>query len=280
MRWLLIWIVTTLPVLAHPALATPRLTISDLANSELASPIEVDLELVLAVDVSRSMSPHELEIQRRGYAEALTSDEVWTAIRGGMTGRIALTYMEWAGVEDHRVVVPWTLIEDRADITFFARRITAHFDDAMRRTSISGALEAAAFAFDQNEYKGLRRVVDVSGDGPNNSGPRVLTARDQVLAQGIVVNGLPLMTQDEWSARWGIPDLDIYYENCVIGGPGSFVLPVWSWEDFEPTLRRKLVLELAGRRPEEAPASIPASGYDCEIGEKIWLRNMQDGFLP
>ncbi len=239
---------------------------------------EVDLELVLAVDVSRSMTIAELEIQRRGYAEALTSDEVWGAIRGGMIGRVAVMYMEWAGSQDQRVVVPWTLIETRHDAAGFAGRITTHFDGAMRRTSISGGLAAAAIAFELNDFTGLRRVIDISGDGPNNQGRPVLPARAEVLAQGIVINGLPLMTQDEMSERFGIPDLDVYYSNCVTGGPGAFVLPVWSWEDFEPTLRRKLVLELAGVRP--APRTIPVSGYDCMIGEKIWERYFGDWYSP
>lgn len=254
----------------------------------LAAPIaaqpqtEVDLELVLAADVSRSMSPNELEIQRRGYAEALTSDEVWGAIENGMIGRIALTYMEWAGVSHHRVVVPWTLIQTRADAAAVAEQLIENYDSAMRRTSISGALEAAAFSFDLNDFIGLRRVIDVSGDGPNNQGMPVLQARHRVLEQGIIINGLPLMTQDELSLRWGIPDLDAYYANCVIGGPGSFALPVWDWKDFEPTLRRKLVLELAGRPVTERDRTAPqhVDGYDCMIGEKIWQRNMGDWYSP
>ncbi|MEX0285522.1 MAG: DUF1194 domain-containing protein [Paracoccaceae bacterium] len=244
-----------------------------------AQQVEVDLELVLAVDVSRSMSAEELEIQRRGYAAALTSDEVWEAIRGGMIGRVAITYMEWAGSLDQRIVVPWTLIETREDAAAFADRITAHFDGAMRRTSISGGLKAASIAFEVNDFIGLRRVIDISGDGPNNQGRPVLPARSDVLAQGIVINGLPLMTQDEFSERFGIPDLDAYYTNCVIGGPGAFMLPVWSWEDFEPTLRRKLVLELAGLAPTQ-PRIIQADAYDCMIGEKIWERYFGDWYSP
>lgn len=249
-----------------------------LARPLHAEPVEVDLELVLAVDVSRSMTPLELEIQRRGYAEALTSDEVWTAIRGGMIGRVALTYMEWAGQFHQRVVVPWTLIETREDAARFAAAITAHFDGSMRRTSISGGLEAATIAFEINDFHGLRRVIDISGDGPNNHGRPVLPARSEVLAKGIIINGLPLMTEDEMSRRFGIPDLDAYYTNCVIGGPGAFMLPVWSWEDFEPTLRRKLVLELAGIEPQ--PQIVPVAGYDCMIGEKLWEQYFGDWYSP
>ena len=131
---------------------------------------EVDVELFLAVDVSRSMQPFELEIQRRGYAAALTSPEVQAAIAGGLLGRIAITYVEWAGADSQRIVVPWTLLENPEQAAGIAQQITANFDDALRRTSISGALDFAADSIDGNRFDGLRRVIDVSGDGPNNMG--------------------------------------------------------------------------------------------------------------
>lgn len=242
--------------------------------------LEVDLELILAADVSRSMSPLELEIQRQGYAAALASAEVIGAVRGGMIGRIALTYVEWAGADHQRVVVPWTLIETGEQARAFGETLTARFDGAMRRTSLSGALRHTAAMFDTNAYTGLRRVIDISGDGPNNQGEPVLRARSDVLAKGIIINGLPLMTVDDLSLRWGIADLDDYYTNCVIGGAGSFMIPVHSWEEFEPAIRRKLVLEIAGDRPRAAPRIRRVSGYDCLIGEKIWQRNMNDSFVP
>ncbi len=237
---------------------------------------EVDVELVLAVDVSRSMTPAELEIQRRGYAEALSSDEVFKTIDKGMIGRIAVTYLEWAGSGSQTVVIPWTLIETRDDAQALADRLTSWFNDGMRRTSISGALLYGADSFELNDFVGLRRVIDVSGDGPNNSGALVLDARSQVLARGITINGLPLMTRDAFSDRWGIPDLDIYYQNCVIGGPGAFVIPVLTWDQFAKAVRRKLVLEIAGLIPQADPQVIRAATYDCLVGEKIWQRNMGD----
>jgi hypothetical protein len=179
---------------------------------------EVDLELFLAVDVSRSMSPAELEIQRRGYAEALSSEAVISRITGGMIGEIAITYVEWAGMRSQGVVVPWTVIDSPEAARAVAHQITSHFDGGMRRTSISGALLYAQRSMEENAYRGLRRVIDISGDGPNNQGLLAPVARDRVLAAGITINGLPLMTSDPFSERWGIPDLDIYYENCVIGG--------------------------------------------------------------
>lgn len=236
--------------------------------------LEVDVELFLAVDVSRSMSAEELEIQRRGYAEALASDEVFAAIRRGPIGRIAVTYVEWAGSASHRVIVPWTLIETRDQAIAAANQITAHFDGSMRRTSITQALLYAADDFDDNGFAGLRRVIDVSGDGPNNQGGPVEAARDAVLAQGITINGIPLMTRDELSIRWGIDDLDEYYRRCVIGGPGSFVIPVLRWDQFAEAVRRKLVLEIAGgpvRLYHAQARQLPP--YNCLIGEQIWERN-------
>ncbi len=234
----------------------------------------MDVELFLAVDVSRSMSPAELEIQRRGYAEALTSRDVGAAIAGGLIGRIAVTYVEWAGEYSQRVVVPWTLIDTPQSAQSVANQITAHFDEGLRRTSISGALLYAAEDFDDNGFQGLRRVIDVSGDGPNNQGRPVLRARQAVLDKGFIINGLPLMTQDALSEIWGIPDLDVYYQRCVIGGPGAFVVPVLSWDQFADAVTRKLVLEIAGppaRLIRAQSRTLPP--YDCLVGEKLWQRN-------
>ncbi len=236
------------------------------------SDLEVDVELVIAVDVSRSMTPRELEIQRRGYAEALVSDQVVSAIERGMLGRVALAYMEWAS--DQRVLVDWTLVRDRAGAEAFAAQLTAEFDSAFRRTSISGALDFAATLFDGNGFTGLRRVIDISGDGPNNQGRRVDAARDDTLSRGIVINGLPLMTREGLGMQWHLEDLDEYYRHCVIGGPGAFVIPVLEWRHFPTAVRRKLVLELAQRAPGAAGRATRVdtteSGYDCLAGEKIW----------
>ena len=238
-----------------------------------AQDIEVDLELFLAVDVSRSMSPEDLDIQRRGYAEALTSPDVTQALQSGLNGKIALTYVEWAEDYAQRVIVPWTLVETSEDATTIANRITAHFDSSLRRTSISGAIRYATQDFEGNGFKGFRRVIDISGDGPNNQGAPVQDARDAALTKGIIINGLPLMTEDAISNIWGIPDLDIYYQRCVIGGPGAFVIPVHGWSQFPDAVRRKLVLEIAGipavPRIIKAQAR-PLPPYDCLVGEKMW----------
>ena len=180
---------------------------------------EVDIELALMVDVSRSMAPGELELQRRGYAEAISSDEVVGAILNGFTGRIALTYVEWAGNGTNREVIPWTLVDSREVAEEIAAQLRATRSFGMRRTSISGAIRYAMHAIDENDFEGLRRVIDISGDGPNNQGGLVTAARDRALAEGFVINGLPLMTQ-EGNSFWTLDDLDLYYEACVIGGTG------------------------------------------------------------
>ncbi|MDW4497508.1 DUF1194 domain-containing protein [Sulfitobacter sp. D35] len=246
-----------------------------------AETTEVDVELFLAVDVSRSMSAVELEIQRRGYAAALVSDEVISAVEGGLLGRIAITYVEWAGEGSQTVVVPWTVLASLEDAVGVANAITARFNNGMRRTSISGALDYAARDIRENAYDGLRRVIDVSGDGPNNQGGPVLASRDAALAEGLVINGLPLMTSDAFSEIWGIPDLDAYYRNCVIGGPGAFVIPVLNWDQFAEAVKRKLVLEIASVPPEAVPVQYRADEpYDCLIGEKKWQENRRYFDIP
>lgn len=243
-----------------------------------AQEVEVDVELVLAVDVSRSMSPRELEIQRRGYAEALVSQPVLNAIRGGLTGRIALRYVEWSNHGQQRVIVDWTLVANAEDARRVALQLTARFDSALRRTSISDAIDQSAVSFEGNGFTAPRRVIDVSGDGPNNNGRPVEMARDAAIAAGVVINGLPLMTNEGMGTQFHLTDLDVYYRECVIGGPASFVIPVHDWDQFPAAVRRKLVLELAGTAPETAPlikadfSGQTARGYDCMIGEKIWRR--------
>ncbi|MCX7306236.1 MAG: DUF1194 domain-containing protein [Hyphomicrobiales bacterium] len=247
-----------------------------------ASAVEpVDVELVLAVDVSLSMSPTELDIQRDGYAAALTDDRVLQAISDGGFGKIAVTYFEWAGVTSQHIVVPWTIIANRADAERVAAMLSAQAPNSARRTSVSAALEFGADLFAESEYRGLKRVIDISGDGPNNQGVPVEAARDAAVAQGIVVNGLPLMTTGGVSGTYDVTNLDRYYSDCVIGGPGAFMVPVNDWSQFPEAIRRKLVLELAGAdspawRAEIETGSLPVvlaqarPAADCMIGEKMW----------
>jgi hypothetical protein len=234
--------------------------------------VPVDVELVLAVDVSYSMDPDEQALQREGYAMALTSKEFMQALREGANGKIAITYIEWAGQSDQRIVVPWRLIEGPESADAVAAEIAAAPFRRASRTSISGALEFAKPLFDHSGYRGLRRVIDVSGDGANNSGRLIAPMRDEVIAAGITINGLPIMLKRANAGTMDIENLDVYYEDCVIGGPGAFVVPIRERSKFIEATRMKLVLEVAGRQPEPRVirASAQAPRISCTIGETMW----------
>lgn len=232
----------------------------------------VDVEVVLAVDVSYSMDPDEQQLQREGYIAAITSREFLQAIKQGMQGRISLTYVEWAGSHHQQIIVPWRLIDGPETADAFAADIGRARYTRASRTSISSALLFVAPLFDGSGYRGVRRVIDVSGDGVNNNGPPVTVARDEVLAKGITINGLPIMLKRPNISTLDIEQLDVYYEDCVIGGPGSFVIPIKEREQFKEAIRTKLVLEIAGRTPERpvVPAAAAAPRISCTIGERLW----------
>ena len=185
----------------------------------------VDAELVLAVDVSYSMDHDEQVLQREGYMTGITSREFLQALRNGVSGKVAVTYFEWAGPYDQKIIVPWRLIDGPEAADAFADEIGRAPYRRASRTSISGALGFAKPLFADSGFRGLRRVIDVSGDGANNAGQLVTLARDDVLAAGITINGLPIMLKRPSSFTMDIENLDVYYEDCVIGGPGSFVVP-------------------------------------------------------
>jgi uncharacterized protein DUF1194 len=249
-------------------LAAPRLV--DLPDK--AAKTSVDVELVLAVDVSYSMDLEELALQRDGYVQALTSPDFLNAVKQGMHGKVAVSYFEWAGMSDQRVVADWHVIDSEASARVIANVIANAPIRRSYRTSISGALSFAAPMFDTSGHRGIRRVIDVSGDGANNQGPPVTMARDQVLEKGISINGLPIMLKRPSAANMDLEELDIYYEDCVIGGPGSFVIPIKDREKFKEAIRTKLVLEIAGREPQArvVPASAAAPRISCLIGERMW----------
>lgn len=235
-----------------------------------AAETEVDVALVLAVDISFSMDTDEQELQRAGFVEALRSPEVHEAIGRGLIGQIAVTYFEWAGVADRHVVVPWTLIDGPESAVRFAEDLEFERIHRARRTSISGAIDYGLDLLAESGVRALRNVIDVSGDGPNNEGRPVTLARDRAIEEGVTVNGLPIMLKQP--GYLDIHELDRYYIDCVIGGPGAFVVPVRSPEEFVTAIRTKLVLEIAGEMPEEpllryAQASPPT---DCLIGERQW----------
>src|SRR5229473_1407923 len=260
----------TAALLAVAGFAAPGSAPSYADNSATAVP--VDVELVLAVDVSYSMDPDEQALQREGYIAGITSREFMQALRSGQHGKVAVTYFEWAGPGDQRIIMPWRLIDGPEAADAVANQIArAPYRRAMF-TSIASALRFATPLFDASGYRVIRRVIQVSGDNANNSGPFVTIVRDDVLAAGITINGLPIMLKRPNSFTMDIDNLDIYYEDCVIGGPGAFVIPIREREQFKEATRTKLVLEIASLTPERplVPVQTRAPRVSCTVGEQMW----------
>jgi hypothetical protein len=232
----------------------------------------VDVELILATDISYSMDMDELAVQREGYAQALVSSEFLQALKSLPNSKIAVTYFEWAAAGDQKIIIPWRLIEGPETADAVANEIMKTPVRRASRTSISGAIYFAMPLFDQDPYHGLRRVIDISGDGPNNSGAPVVGARDQALSKGIVINGQPIMVKEPSHSTMDIDNLDFYYEDCVIGGPGSFVVSIKDRDKFKEAIRTKLLLEVAGKEPGRRIVSVAEKEprVSCLIGEKIW----------
>ncbi|MEZ5854465.1 MAG: DUF1194 domain-containing protein [Hyphomicrobiaceae bacterium] len=244
----------------------------------------VDVALVLAVDISLSMDSDEQRLQRDGYVAAFRHPDVLKAIASGVHGRIAVAYLEWAGAHAQTVTLDWQLIGSAVEAESFAVALASQPLQRERMTSISAALAAGADLLERSGVVAVRRVIDVSGDGPNNAGPPVLEARRRVLAKGIVINGLVIQLKRSGRGQYAyfdLPDLDRYYASCVIGGPGSFMLAVNDRDNFAEGIRRKLLLEIAGVVPAQ-PRLIPAQlrpatpAYDCLIGEKRWRQYLED----
>jgi Protein of unknown function (DUF1194) len=256
-----------------PSFATPGpklQTEQRLTEKDGATP--VDIELILAVDVSYSMDMDELAIQREGYAQAIVSKEFLSALKTGPNGKVAVTYFEWAASSDQKIIIPWRVIDGPESADAVASEIMKTPIRRASRTSISGAIYFAMPLFDESPYKGLRRVIDISGDGPNNNGAPVTGARDEALSKGIVINGLPIMVKEPSYSTMDIDNLDYYYEDCVIGGPGSFVVTIKDREKFKEAIRTKLLLEVAGKQPDRPviPVADTEPRVSCLVGEKIW----------
>ncbi len=262
-----------------------------IANSPAAPRAEeaVDLELILAIDVSRSVDTLEAQLQRHGYVAAFLNPLVMDAVRSGFLRRIAVMYFEWAGYGHNRIVVDWTLIDGEASAHAFAAKLAEVPLQSARRTSISSAIDFAVPSFDANGIEGTRRVIDISGDGANNLGRLVTEARDQAIAAGVTINGLPIMNGRPSFSGWrGVPDLDLYYVNCVIGGPGAFVVVANGVRDYASAILRKLILEIAGTTPPNRLATAPAAvswptlvatdraGPPCDAGERRFQRFIDD----
>lgn len=240
----------------------------------------VDLELILAVDVSGSVDDQEAKLQRDGYVAAITNEKVLRAIKSGRLGRIAVAYVEWAGRGTGRTVVEWTVIDGPAAARDFADALDAEPLNIELWTSISGVIDYGLDLFDLSPHRGKRRVLDISGDGPNNDGGPVTLARDKAVKAGIIINGLPIINNRP--SRYGfppMPHLDNFYRDCVIGGFGAFIVVANTFQDFARAIRRKLVLEIAGLRPQPPPRIIPARAGihpPCDMGEII--RDSRESF--
>jgi len=262
--------------LSTAAIAGIPLSLADKSGNA----VPVDVELVIAVDVSYSMDPDEQKLQREGYIRALTSHEFLNALREGAQGKIAVTYFEWAGQYDQKIVMPWRLIDGPEAADAVAAEIANAPYRRASRTSISGGLIFASKLFESSGYRGTRRVIDVSGDGTNNAGELIVPTRDNVLAQGITINGLPIMLKRPNPGSLDIENLDFYYEDCVIGGPGAFVVPIHNTDQFIDATRTKLILEIAGRQlgPRVMPASADKPRISCTIGERMWQERWGGGY--
>jgi len=254
----------------------------------------VDLELVLAVDISQSMDQDEHALQRNGYVEAFRHNDVVNAVLSGPEGRIAVVYMEWAGDFEPIVTIPWTIIDSQNAARDFADRLEKEPIFGEQRTSISTALIKATQLIQGNDIASHRQVIDVSGDGANNAGSPVEPVRDEVVKRKITINGLPIMLEKP-KEYYDIDHLDRYYKHCVIGGDGAFIAPVFDLKHLAATIRKKLVMEIASIEvaPEAAPIQfaeaetaapgvpgliraqlkLPTEKTDCQIGEKVWGGN-------
>ncbi len=262
---------------------TLPLLLAGLISQAEAADERVDLELVLAVDVSRSVDAGEAQLQREGYIEAFRNPNVMRAVRSGFIGKIAVAYVEWAGTGHVEMVVDWTPIDDDESARKFAAALGRAPSRSALYTSISGAIDFALPMFKHNGFEGTRQVIDVSGDGPNNAGSLVTTARDKAVARDITINGLPILDNGGGPfSRYNIADLDLYYRDCVIGGPGAFLVVAADFKDFARAVRRKLIFEIAGRVPRPAARLLPAQATGkarvsppCDIGEQL-LRSVDD----
>ena len=214
---------------------------------------EVDLLLVLASDVSRSVDTRKFELQRQGYAAALSNPRVIDAIKSGPHGRIAICFVEWSGATSQKLVIDWTIISDMAS----ARKIGDQMLELPRsfadRTSIAVGLEYSMLQLENSPFQAPRRTIDVSGDGTNNSGRDIASVRDEVLARGVTINGLVILSDTPlpWNPEHTNPPggLDEYYRRNVTGGPGSFVMVAENHNSFGQAIVKKMIAEIAWLEP-------------------------------
>src|SRR3954452_23804765 len=216
---------------------------------------QVDLLLVLASDVSRSVDTRKFELQRQGYAAALSNPRVIDAIKSGPNGRIAICFVEWSGATSQKLVIDWAIVSDMAS----ARKIGDQLLELPRsfadRTSIAAGLEFSLVQLNNAPFEAPRRTIDVSGDGTNNSGRDIASVRDEVLARGITINGLVILSDTPlpWNPEHTNPPggLDGYYRNNVVGGPGSFVMVAENHDSFGQAIVKKMIAEIAWLEPAQ-----------------------------
>jgi len=257
----------------------------------------VDLELILAVDVSGSIDRTEAELQREGYQRALMNPEVIDAIKSGPLRKIALSYVEWAGMGHYKIVVDWQIVDGMESARTFVERLNAMPVENAHRTSLSDAITFSARHLTTNAFEGTRSIVDISGDGANNYGRLVTEARDEAVSQGVIINGLPILTETPTGGTYpSIPDLDLFFRDCVIGGPGAFHVVAHGFDDFARAVKKKMILEIAGdladtSRQAQASSGGPSNGHarlwlaaneprqspPCNIGEWRWMSIIQGG---
>jgi hypothetical protein len=243
-----------------------------------ASPEDVDLALVIATDVSYSVDENEAHFQRQGAVTAFRSPEVVLAIQSGPHGRIAVAYIDFATAGANKIIADWHVVNDKASADGFADILEAAPRTLGVNTSISSGIELAEHLLDTVGYTAVKRMIDVSGDGPNNEGHLIERAREHALSKGIIINGLPIMTPADQFDIYYLPDLDKYYAGCVIGGPGSFIQIAHGFEDLARALRRKLIQEISdattptrGQFIKVAATTSPHAVYEkgCDIGERM-----------
>jgi len=230
------------------------------------TPTDVAIALVLAVDTSGSVSAGRFELQKQGYAAAFRNPQVLSSIRSLVTQSIAVTMMQWTGPRLHVVVVDWTLIKDEAS----ANALAAAIEAAPRQlfgggTSISGAIDYSRLLLAQSPFNGTRRVIDISGDGANNSGRPVTQARDEAVHDGVGINGLPILALE--------PALDRYYYDNVIGGPGAFMIPAENYDTFADAILKKLINEIAATEPDTNPSFACDANQPAPVTTRPSLRS-------
>lgn len=226
----------------------------------------VDVAIVLAVDASASVDGSEEVVQRGGYVQALRHPDFARAMAAGFTGRVAIAYFEWAAHVHPGSHLRWQILETPEDAEALAAAIEALPHRSDYGTSISRALEFALAQFDDAPPDARRRVIDVSGDGPNNLGPPVQQVRDRVVEAGVTINGLPVLVRPSGT----FPQIDLYFEACVIGGSGAFILPAQVPQEIAAAIRRKLIIEMSGEPPPLRVTRISQTPIDCLVGERAW----------